>query len=203
MAKPKTHISYLLDETGSMLRQYRETVDGFNEYIQTLQAEKGAKKNRFTLTKFNSCRVQVAHDAVPLSEVQPLTTDNYKPECTTPLLDAVGRTIRAMEASEKHYDRLLMVIMTDGVENASKEYDHVAIRKLIEQKQSQGNWTFVYQGANQDSWANASRLGFDPGNVSDYDQSQAGVAMKNMTDASVGYLRSSRRRSSRFWDGGK
>jgi hypothetical protein len=98
MAKKSLHISFILDETGSMLSIKGQTIAGFNEYLANLQAGNETKKARFTLTKFNSQKVEVVNDDVKLIDVKPLTSETYTPDHMTPLYDAIGRTIAALES---------------------------------------------------------------------------------------------------------
>lgn len=114
----KIQISFILDETGSMQTYKQETMAGFNEYIKGLRESDEAKKMKFTLTKFNSNKVEMVYDSVKLNKVAELNDENYLPDASTPLYDAIGRTIRALET--KGSDHCLVVIQTDGLENASK-----------------------------------------------------------------------------------
>jgi hypothetical protein len=160
----KTIINFLLDETGSMMSVKQQTIEGFNEYLNSMRKE----KVDFKLTKFNSSKTEI-HDTKPAKDYPELTYETYVPDATTPLYDAIGRSVRSLENDLKEKKRkVLMVIMTDGLENASQEYNRDAIFKLVSEKEKDG-WTFVYLGANQDSWAVAEPLGFNKGNVTNYD----------------------------------
>ncbi|NIP23783.1 MAG: VWA domain-containing protein, partial [Phycisphaerae bacterium] len=119
MAKKK-YVSFILDETGSMLSVKDQTISGYNEYLDTLKQEKDVL---FTLTKFNSAKVEVVYDAVKIKDVELLTADTYHPTATTPLYDAIGTTITSLEKATKNKKgKKLVVIQTDGLENASKEF---------------------------------------------------------------------------------
>jgi len=158
MAKEKAkeskekHISFILDETGSMMSIKDKTISDFKEYLQQIKSYKGI----FTLTKFNSNKVEVVYTK-PIKDVPELTKETYKPDATTPLYDAIGKTIKALEVDEGKQE-LLVVILTDGEENASKEYDKKAIQALIKEKETKG-WTFVYLGVGEAAWAEGSKLG--------------------------------------------
>lgn len=91
-------------------------------------------------------------DKVPVAESRKLTLDDYEPCCCTPLYDAMGFTLTTMRNHVKKVDDAVVVvtIITDGYENASKEYTGMAVKKLVEELKS-GGWTFTYMGANQDS----------------------------------------------------
>ena len=140
MAK-KTLVCLLFDQTGSMFTCKTESLDGVREYIETLQ--KDGKGIRFTQVWFNSINpFQIIHDNVKLSKVIPPTAGEYQPASTTPLYDALGNTIRHMErmlkASKKN-KKVIIVIMTDGYENASREYDQATIFNLVNKKREKGD----------------------------------------------------------------
>lgn len=146
------HISFILDETGSMMSIKDKTISDFKEYLQTIRSEKGV----FTLTKFNSNKVEVVYTK-PIKDVPELTTETYKPTDSTPLYDAIGKTVKTLEANEGKQD-ILVVVLTDGEENASKEYDKKAIQALMKEKESKG-WTFVYLGVGAAAWAEGHKIG--------------------------------------------
>lgn len=121
------------------------TISGFNEYITSLKGQ-----IRMTLTKFSSGKFEIVYNAKHISEVPKLSTENYKPNGGTPLYDAIGKTIAALE-SEAEGRNVIMTIMTDGEENESREFTKATINKLIRDKQEAG-WVFTFLGANQDAW---------------------------------------------------
>lgn len=197
MAK-RIHISFVLDETGSMLAVKGQTIDGFNEYIKTVKGEKNAGDTRFTLTKFNSEKVEIVHEGVKLGKVGLLTEESYRPANLTPLYDAIGQTIRSIEGKKGN---ILVVIQTDGQENASKEYTRDAIFALIAEKKKTG-WTFVFLGADQDAWATGQLLGLDKGNVMAYASTDTSKAFRQAAAATVSYSRSGGGQTSDFFEQG-
>ena len=146
------HISFILDETGSMMSIKDKTISDFKEYLQQIKSFKGV----FTLTKFNSNKVEVVYTK-SIKEVPELTAETYNPVDSTPLYDAIGKTVKELERDENKQE-LLVVILTDGEENASKEYDKKAITALMKEKESKG-WTFVYLGVGQAAWVEGHKLG--------------------------------------------
>jgi hypothetical protein len=156
------HVSLLLDETGSMQSCLDATISGYNEYINILSND---KKNRFlfTLTKFDSAHITTVHNSVPIKDVPPLNRDTYIPGQMTPLYDAIAYGIKALGRKRN----VLFVILTDGMENASREYTHRDVFRLIEKKKQAG-WSFVYLGANQDAFAVGGGLGIPKGNTARY-----------------------------------
>lgn len=167
----KTFVSILLDESGSMQSVRDQVIDGFNEYISGLVGSE-VKRIRVSLTKFDSSGFNPDYVGAKLKNVPELTRKSYKPNAMTPLYDAVGRMVRALEQqvandSIKQGDKVLVVIQTDGYENASKEYTKKAIKKLLKEKQKAG-WTFVFLGADQNAWGGASDLGVTKWNTIAY-----------------------------------
>lgn len=169
--KPReTIVSFLLDESGSMQSCLDSTIDGFNEYLNG-RIKKDTGDSLFTFTKFDSAAITVVHDAVRLKNVTKLTRENYRPGASTPLYDAIGKTIRSLEATLKgrtEKPAVLFAIMTDGLENASREFTQESIRKLIKQKETEG-WDFTYMGANHDAYAASGNIGVSIGNTVKYD----------------------------------
>jgi len=181
-------VTFVLDETGSMGVVRDATISGFNEYVESLK--KGATGPvKFTLTKFDSSKTQIVCNAIDIKDVAPLNRDTYTPGAMTPLYDAVAATIRATDEKLTpivNKPTVLCVIMTDGEENASKEYTREKLFALIKEKEAQG-WRFVYLGANQDAWLVGQALGLAKGNVVTYDQSKTVKTFAMVGMASVKY----------------
>ncbi|MEN8173906.1 MAG: hypothetical protein ABFS03_13630 [Chloroflexota bacterium] len=186
--KKKMMVSFVLDETGSMQSVKGETISGFNEYIQTLNNEKSAENIRFTLTKFNSMKVEVVYDSVKLGKVAALDDDSYRPEAMTPLYDAIGKTIRSLEDKlEGKKPKALVVIQTDGHENHSKEFNRKSIFSLIDEKKKAG-WTFAFLGADQDAWLAGQELGIPKGNTMSYRSAETKNAFNLVARSSISYV---------------
>jgi len=187
--KGPTVVNFILDKSGSMSSMSDAVVSGFNEYVDNLRKQKDLL---FSFTLFDSDEVEKRYVAEPIKTVVPLTKDTYQPGSTTPLYDAVCDTIKeASSKLDKEYEKYasLVVIMTDGMENASSHYtmqDFVKLKKELEKK---GNWTFVFMGANQDAWATAQQYGFSAGNTMSWDATAAGAksAMRSLSENTVMY----------------
>ncbi len=195
--KNATFVGFLLDETGSMDSVREATVSGFNEYLGSLKQREG--KVIFTLAKFNSERIVTVHDAVPLKDVSPLV--EYHPNATTPLYDAIAHLISRTDAAlSAHRDRpsVLIVIMTDGLENASKEYNRQRLFDLIKRKEAEG-WTFAYLGANQDAWAVGSSIGVPQGNSLAYAAAAPQEAFRQVAMATDAFRAGGSVQSMRFF----
>jgi len=98
-----------------------ETLRGFNEYIEILKNDESSKSALFALTKFNSDKIELVYDGVPLEKVEQLSDKNYHPAAITPLFDAIGRTINTLKTKNEE-SPVVIVIQTDGQENASREF---------------------------------------------------------------------------------
>lgn len=165
-----TVIALVLDESGSMASCGDATISGLNEYFD--DRRKDCPTAPVFLTKFNS-KARVVVEGTSAQYAPKFTHENYTPSGNTALYDAIGRTINSVDKYNDTH-RILFVIMTDGQENASKEYKREDIQKLISQRDGK-NWTFVYLAANQDAWALAQSLGSrSVGNAIRYSASAAG-----------------------------
>jgi hypothetical protein len=144
----------------------------------------------FSLTLFDTI-FSSPHVSVLLENVKNLDSHSYAPGGYTALYDAIGRTVLSVEREKPNVDKVLTVIQTDGHENSSREFTFQAVRDLIQRKEKEGNWTFVFLGATMDSFDIGVNLGVQPGNAMRYDPSQT----KNLY-ATLGASTSSFSRSS-------
>lgn len=178
-------IGFVLDETGSMEMTRDATISGFNEYIQSLKKQKG--KISFVLTQFNSYKNKI-ESYKDLKSVPTLDRKSYSPNGMTPLYDAVGGMIKEIEGRiGKKKVNVLVVIMTDGLENYSKEYTRKQVFDMVEERK---DWTFVFLGANQDSWAAGGEMGIKVGNIASYDPTQTGKVFSNVLASNVRHVKS-------------
>jgi hypothetical protein len=200
MASKITLVIFLLDETGSMESYKEATINGFNEYLQSLK--KDGKDTLFTLTRFNSDKIETPYSAVPISEVEELTDETYRPDAMTPLYDAIAKTVRKTEEAlkgKRSKPKILFVIQTDGLENASREHDRRAIFQMIEAKKAE-KWMFVYLGADQDAWDVGTSIGIPGSNTMNYTGAKTREAFAVAAAASVSYRASPSERADKFWD---
>lgn len=150
-----TDIIVVLDRSGSMTTIRQDTIGGFNAFLK----EQKALPNPATMSLYQfDHEYEAVYERRPLAEAAELTTETFIPRGWTALLDAIGRTIVRAEATPGH--RKVVVIITDGQENSSKEFTNDKIRELIKSKEALG-WQFVYLGANQDAFSVASQFGFN------------------------------------------
>jgi uncharacterized protein YegL len=144
----------VLDKSGSMSSIARQAIDGVNETIGSIksaQEKNPDQEHLVTLVAFCGCEQRLIYDNIPVDTVKPLPDKDYSPCCMTPLYDAVGTTITRVHAlKSREADSLALVtIITDGYENASREFTLTAIKSLIDSYKEQG-WQFTYIGADHD-----------------------------------------------------
>lgn len=178
-------VAVIIDESGSMEQRRNQVVSGFNEYVDSLRKEKRIRY-RVSLTKFNTAS-WVVYSGRPLGEVPRLDVGDYNPSGGTALVDATCNTLNAIQAEGRP---VLVLVMTDGEENASQRWTSQQMKDMILSREGTGRWTFVYLGADQNAWANAERYGFHFGNTIRYDSAHTGhiyrsaaVATANLTDS--------------------
>lgn len=168
--KQNVLVNVILDKSGSMASKTNDVIEGFNAYITGLGKEDQVNY-LFSLTPFDT-QVAYCHVAIPLPEVKKLDSKSYQPAGNTALNDAIGITVRKVEADQPRVDKVVTVIMTDGEENSSREWTHDAVRGLIERKEKEGSWTFVFLGAGLDAWHQGRSYGVRAANVAQYSSDQ-------------------------------
>ncbi|NLX00318.1 MAG: VWA domain-containing protein [Actinomycetales bacterium] len=192
MTKPDlTHLYFLLDRSGSMQSIREDTVGGFDAFIAEQRNQPG--ECRVTLAQFDD-RYEVVYADRPVQEVPSL---DLQPRGMTALLDAIGRLITDAGASlaalpeDERPGTVIVGIMTDGLENASKEWTHPAIKALIEQQTKTYSWEFLYLGADQDAIEVGTALGVPAARSMTYTRASSRAAMAS-TSAVVGRMRAAR-----------
>lgn len=169
-ASRTTLISFVLDKSGSMGGLAEATISGFNEF----KAEQTAAPGRalFSLTLFDT-EIYHACSAVPIAEVPDLDHASYQPGGCTALYDAVGSAIlavdRFLDQGNGPVDQVVFVVMTDGLENSSREFDRRKVFDMIADRQKTREYEFVYLGANQDSYVESELIGVAPGRSANWD----------------------------------
>lgn len=173
-------LSVVLDRSGSMQQIAEDMIGGFQQFIDEQKQTDGDV--RISLVQFDSQDpFEVLIDGEDLRAAR-LDARKYQPRAMTPLLDAVGRMIARVDADiaeraelEHPEEDQVVLVITDGFENASREYSLAAIKGLIAARKEAG-WTFVFLGADQDSFLEGGRLGFAEKNRRDWEKSKAGTA---------------------------
>lgn len=166
-----THSYILLDSSGSMLADRATTLDAVNEYMTSLP--KGA---RVTICAFDTdmagaLRYQTLRNKVKRSET--LTPGDYNPSGMTPLYDAILRAVKHLDVDPDNAKaRVSLVIVTDGLENFSREGTKEGVRSLLKQRQEESDWLVLYLGADHDAFAEAGKIGIDLGHTVTYTKSK-------------------------------
>ncbi len=161
MKQGQTELAFILDRSGSMSGLESDTIGGFNSLLDKQKRESGSCT--VTTVLFDNA-YELLHDRIPLSGVRNITDQDYFVRGSTALLDAIGRTVdkivsaQRQTAETERAEKVLVVIITDGMENASREYRYERVREMIEQQQKEG-WEFLFLGANIDAIKAASSFG--------------------------------------------
>lgn len=169
-------ISVILDRSGSMASVRDDTIGAFNALVEDIAQQDG--KTLLTLTQFDSQSTDVVLDAAPIDRVPPLTRATFEPRGGTPLLDAVGSTLTAMQRTIERIGwkgSVLVVVITDGQENQSTTWTRTTVFALVKALEAAG-WGFTYLGASPDAYEDAQQLGFHQGSTSRWEHSGKNVA---------------------------
>jgi hypothetical protein len=165
--KTQVYNLIILDKSGSMSSIANAAISGFNETVGGIRSAqerfKDTQEHFVSLMIFCDCEKTMVYDMVPVNEVKELTSREYRPCCCTPLYDAMGISINALynAIKDKEDATAVVTVITDGLENASKEYSGQAIKALVERMKNEEGWNFAYIGTNQDVEATASSLSID------------------------------------------
>ena len=172
LSNSEVDIIMVLDRSGSMASTIEETIAGFNSFIK--EQKKAGENGKVSLFQFDN-EFDIIHNGISLSKVPELTTKTFVPRGSTALYDAVGRSINtaAERYGDKTPDTVLFVILTDGMENASKEFKAEDIKKLIEKKTDEG-WQFIFVGADKDAITTGVGMGISASNSVNYMATAAG-----------------------------
>jgi uncharacterized protein YegL len=177
--KNLTEIVVVLDESGSMSVIREDTIGGFNTMLKDQQKSVDGKALLTLVTFSGSVRTPI--DGRDINEVEPLTDKSYRPSGGTALLDAIGKTIDALETRYENSDddkipsKVLFIIITDGEENASREYNKSRIEKMIKHQTKRHGYEFIFLGANLDAVSEASSLGIRASNSLNFQASSRGI----------------------------
>ena len=173
-----TEIIAILDMSGSMHELTSDTIGGYNSLIEEQKKQPG--QANITTVLFDD-RYFLLHDRENIQNVKPLTTKEYTPCGMTAMLDAIGKTLISVgkkladTPEEERPGSVLVTIITDGYENASKEYSYDMIKKMIEEQRNKYNWIFTFIGADIDTMTVGQSIGIDASMSKTYTKSTAGT----------------------------
>lgn len=202
MAKGLTELVFILDRSGSMGGLEVDTIGGFNSMMERQRKEEG---EAYVSTILFDNVSEVLHDRVPLEKVPQMTDKEYYVRGCTALLDAIGGAIHHIGNIHKYArkedrpEKTLFVITTDGLENASHLYSYDKVKKMVERKQKECGWEFLFIGANMDAVSESQKFGIRSDRAVNYvcDDQGTGVvygavskAVCAMRSAAAGYAAS-------------
>ncbi|KXK18299.1 MAG: hypothetical protein UZ15_CFX003002261 [Chloroflexi bacterium OLB15] len=184
MKKNLTELVFILDKSGSMGGLVSDTIGGYNAMLEKQQAVDG--ECHITTALFDDT-YELLHDRIDIRAVRPITTNEYFVGGSTALLDAIGMTIQKIANAQKHTaeeyraEKVIFIIITDGLENASRSYSSDMIKSLIERQKMKYGWEFIFLGANIDSVRTARNIGIQQDRAVDYVADSEGVKLKYAT----------------------
>lgn len=162
MKKNSTELVFILDKSGSMAGLEADTIGGYNAMLGKQKNEEG--EATVTTVLFNH-GIDLLHDRINVKGIAPITEMEYEVGGTTALLDAIGSSIQKIgnvqkrTSEEERAGKVLFVITTDGMENASGEYNYNKVKTMIEHQKVTYGWEFIFLGANIDALDTAARFG--------------------------------------------
>jgi Mg-chelatase subunit ChlD len=177
-AKHQVHNLIILDESGSMESIKKTIIQGFNELVQTvkgIEKQFPAQEHLISLISFNGLGQKILHFIDPVSKLEQIDDSRYQPNSLTPLFDAMGfgiNKLRQVLEKQTNYN-VLVTVLTDGEENASKEFGANDIKKMIEALKG-NRWTFTYIGTDHDVAKMAQSLSIN--NTMAFKKNEAGIA---------------------------
>jgi len=175
-----TELVFVLDRSGSMQGLESDTIGGFNSLLAKQKKEPG---RALVSTVLFDSKVDVIHDRMPVEKVAPLTDKEYCVGGCTALLDAVGGAIHHISnihkksRPEDRPDKTLVVVITDGMENSSREYSYAQINDMVTRQKKKYDWEFLFLGANIDAIAAAASMGIEADRAANYRSDRQGTAL--------------------------
>jgi uncharacterized protein YegL len=197
MKRNLTELVFILDKSGSMAGLEADTIGGFNAMLKKQQKAEG--EALVTTALFNH-NYELLHDRINVKGISPITENDYEVGGTTALLDAIGSTIQKIinvqkrTSEDERADKVLFVITTDGMENASQEYSADKIKKMVQYQKEKFGWEFMFLGANIDAISTAARFGIDEDFAVDYRADEIGTQLNyEVLSEAVSNLRSGKK----------
>ncbi len=175
-----TELVFILDRSGSMSGLESDTIGGFNSMIEKQKKQAGIC---YVSTVLFDNVSEVLHDRVSLSEIKPMTDNDYTVRGCTALIDAIGGAINHIGNIHKYArpedvpENTMFVITTDGMENASHIYSSENVKAMIKRKKEKYGWEFLFIGANIDAVETAARYGIGADRAVNYNADHKGTSI--------------------------
>lgn len=197
MKEGLTEVVLVVDRSGSMAGLENDTVGGLNRLLADQRKEEG--ECRVTFVRFDN-QYELVFESKNLDEISDFTTEDISPRGSTALLDAQGLTINAVGArlaamsDDQRPEKVIFATLTDGYENASREFTNEKVKELIERQKKEYSWHFMFLGANQDAIATARNIGICANASMTYAATGSGCAVtydaisRNVSDLRSGKL---------------
>jgi len=188
MKKELTELIYILDRSGSMSGLEPDTIGGYNAF---LEKQKSMEGEAIITTVLFDDRYELLHDRVRLKDARPISGQEYFVRGTTALLDAIGHSVERIKTAQKaakkaaRAKKVLFIITTDGMENASRTYDYDKIKTMVEKQKEKHGWEFVFIGANIDAIKTAAQFGVAANRAVEYRADKAGTRLMYETISNV------------------
>ena len=178
MRQDLTELVFILDKSGSMAGLESDTIGGYNAMLAKQKKEDG---EAYVTTVLFDSGYELLHDRINIRGVAPITEEDYVVCGSTALLDAIGKTIRKIARAQAHTaeaeraGKVIFVITTDGLENASRSYTYPKIREMIALERDTYGWEFIFLGANMDAVATAAEYGIKADRAANFSADHSGV----------------------------
>jgi uncharacterized protein YegL len=175
-----TELVFILDKSGSMSGLESDTIGGYNAMLKKQQEEQG---EAIVTTVLFDDEYELLHDRINIKGICPITEKDYFVGGCTALLDAIGKTIHKIGNAQKYTsqeqraDKVMFVITTDGMENASREYTYEKIKAMVERQKEKYGWEFIFLGANIDAISAAARFGIASDRAANYNADSEGTRL--------------------------
>ena len=199
-----TELVFILDKSGSMSGLESDTIAGYNSMLEKQKMQEG---EAVVTTVLFDDKYELLHDRINIKGVKSITNKDYFVEGTTALLDALGKTIKKIEnvqhntSEDERAEKVVFIITTDGMENASREFTYEKIKDMIDHQKEKYKWEFIFLGANIDAVKTASAFGIGADRSANYHADGIGTCLNyEVVSDAISEIRSKKVLSSNWKD---